>query len=211
LKFLRFFSELTIGRTIIMALFVSAGYFFLYFDPGTAIEEEIVRTEARLAEQTKRREEINKTMKKEEEMRANTLQLKRNLEVVKAKLPNELKDTQMQSLIYEASKKSNIAIDTLKADASVVRDPNAPPVKINIEDVRPENLIEEVKFQIVMSGTFDAFLMFLDTLAKEDKVIKIRNFRIAQLSAGVEENRILFEGEIIGFKQAKIEIVPRAR
>ena len=211
MKILKMFADLTLGRIIIMAVFVTAGYFFVYFDPGTSIEQEIAGLDTQMAEQNRRREEINKTMKKEEEMRANTLQLRRNLDVVKAKLPNELKDTQMQNLIYDASKKSNISIDALKADTSVVRDPNAPAIKINIDDVKPENLIEEVRFQIKMTGTFDGFLMFLDTLAKEDKVIKIRNFKISQLSNNVEENKIVFDGEIIGFKQAKIEIVPRAR
>jgi hypothetical protein len=60
-----------------------------------------------------------------------------------------------------------------------------------------------------MHATFDSFIKFLDFLAKEDKVIKIRNFTIDQLTKTVDEDKITFTGEIIGFKQANIEIIPR--
>lgn len=211
MKYLKMFSELSLGKIIILAVFVTAGYYATYFDAGESIENEYSVLKSQVDERETRRVEIAKTMKKEEEMMANALQLKRNLDVVKDKIPNELKDTQMQTIINEAANNSGVNIVSLNTDSQGKRDPDAPPVEMTIEEVKPENLIEEIKFSIRITATFDAFIRFLETLAKEDKVIKIRNFTIDQLSKGVDEDKITFNGEIIGFKQAKIKIINRTQ
>jgi hypothetical protein len=190
---------------------VTAGYYATYFDAGESIENEILALKTQVDERETRRVEISKTMKKEEEMMANALQLKRNLDVVKDKIPNELKDTQMQTIINEAANNSGVTIVSINADNQGQRAPNAPPVEMSIQDVKPENLIEEIKFSIKLTATFDAFIRFLETLAKEDKVIKIRNFTIDQLTKSVDEDKIIFNGEIIGFKQANIKIINRTQ
>lgn len=205
------FSELSLGKIIILAVFVTAGYYATYFDAGESIENEYSALKTQVDERETRRVEIAKTMKKEEEMMANALQLKRNLDVVKDKIPNELKDTQMQTIINEAANNSGVTIVSLNSDNQGKRDPDAPPVEMTIEEVKPENLIEEIKFSIRINATFDAFIRFLETLAKEDKVIKIRNFTIDQFSSNVDEDKITFNGEIIGFKQAKIKIINRTQ
>ncbi len=164
MKALKMFAELTMGRIIILAIFVAGGYYASYFDPGTSIEEATERVNGMIAVEEARRTEINKLLKKEEEMRGNVLQLQRNLEVVKSRIPNELKDSQMQELINSAAKTSGVNVTKLSATATVAKDPNAPPIKIKLADVKPENLIEEVKFKISLDGTFEDFLKFLDTL-----------------------------------------------
>lgn len=207
MKFIKAFTELPINRIFLMALFVGAGYYFVYFDTGETIEQQIAEVITAIAQEEARRGDINATMKKEEEMRGNVLQLKRNLEVVKSKIPNELKDAEMQSVINNAASASGVKITSLSTANTGNRDPNAPAVQINISEVRPENLIEEVRFRITLVGTFDSFLKFLETLGNEDKVIKVKNFDIKKASEDADEDRIAFQGEIIGFKQAKIEIV----
>lgn len=207
MKLLKAFTDLTMNRIILMALFVAAGYYFAYFDPGTSIEEQITAVQSQVTQEEQRKSEINKTMKKEEEMRGNVLQLKRNLEVIKSKIPIDLKDSQMQSIINSAATNAGVKITGLSVNTDNSKDPNAPPVKISINDVKPENLIEEVRFKVSIIGTFDDFLNFVENLGKEDNVIKIRNFNIQKNSEDVDDDKISFNGDIIGFKQAKIEII----
>ena len=211
MRYLKMFSELSLAKVIVLAIFVTAGYYASYFDAGESIEAEYAAIKAQVDEREARKLEIQKTMNKEQEMLGNTLQLKRNLDVVKGKIPNELKDTLMQSIINEAANSAGVNIVSISADGSNKRDPDAPPVEMTIDQVKPENLIEEVRFNIKINGTFDAFIRFLETLAKEDKVIKIRNFTIDQFSTDVNEDKIIFNGEIIGFKQAKIKILNRTQ
>jgi Tfp pilus assembly protein PilO len=205
-KLLKAFTDLNMNRIVLMAIFVAAGYYFAYFDPGTSIEESIAAVQTAIQAEEATKSEINKTMKKEEEMRGNVLQLKRNLEVIKSKIPVELRDSQMQSIINSAASAAGVKITGLTVQSDG-KDPNAPPVKISINDVKPENLIEEVKFKVSITGTFDDFLSFVENLGKEDNVIKIRNFDIHKNSDDVDDDKISFSGDIIGFKQAKIEIL----
>ncbi len=207
MKLLKMISELSIGKVVILALFIAAGYYVSYFDSGETIEAQAATINGMINAEITRRTEIEKTMKKEEEMRGNVLQLARNLEVVKSKIPNEFKDAQMSAIINAAAQSSGVNVVELRAaDASASKE-GLPPRQINITDLKPENIIEEVKFKIVIHGSFDGFLKFLDTITKEDKVIKIRNFTISRLSENVEETLIKFDSEIVGFKQANIEII----
>ena len=207
MKLLKMISELSIGKIVILAIFISAGYYVSYFDTGASIETLKVNVEGLISAENARLAEIEKTMKKEEEMRGNLLQLARNLEVVKSKIPNEFKDAQMSAIINAAAQSSNVSVVQLVSVQEGNTSDSAAPRQINISELKPENLIEEVKFRIVINGTFDGFLKFLDTITREDKVIKIRNFSITRLTDNVEEQQIRFESEIIGFKQANIVIV----
>ena len=86
MKFLRIFSELSVFRLAIVAALVTTGYFFMYFDNGEAIEQQITQADGELTGEKTKRTEIERKMKKEEEMRGNLLQLARNLDVVKSKI-----------------------------------------------------------------------------------------------------------------------------
>lgn len=211
MKLFKAFAELTLGRVLILGIFMTAGYYFSYFDAGEAIEAQIETAKGMVATESTRREGIEQTMKKEEEMRGNLLQLQRNLDVVKSKIPVELKDTEMQLLINAAATNAGVSINELSAIIDSSKPADAPAVEVSIRDVKPENLIEEVKFRIVLIGTFESFLKFLDSIAREDKVIKIRDFAIEKNSGDVDEDKVKFAGDIVGFKQAKIKIIPGVR
>lgn len=207
MKALKALAELTIGRVIIIALFVTAGYYFSYFDAGEELDTLITRLNAEVSREEARTKDIQKTVKKEEEMRGSVMQLQRNLEVVKSKIPVDLKEYEMTSIINGAATSSGVTIRSLSSIQDPNRVANAAPRQINISEVKPENLIDEVKFNISLNGTFESFIKFIDFLAKEDKVIKLRNFTIKRLNDQADENKIDFNGEIVGFKQANIQII----
>ena len=83
----------------IVAVFVTAGYYFMYYDNGQAIEERIKTVEDQLNVERNKKADIEKKMKKEEEMRGNVMQLAANLELVKTKIPNEFNSLRKSSLI----------------------------------------------------------------------------------------------------------------
>lgn len=200
MKVLKLISDLSIGRILILALFCTFAYYMLYFEDGSNLKNSIATVEGSIQAESARRVEIEKVMKKEEEMRGNLLQLARNLEVVKSKIPNEFKDTQMSAIINEASSSSGVSVIELRSQESGLT--SAPPSPPTGEALRPEDLIEEVRFTIKLTGKYESFLAFLDVLSKEDKIIKVRNFKIKKNSESIDDDLILFEGEVVGFKQA---------
>lgn len=201
MKFLRIIASLSISRIVIFGVLCTVMYYTTYFDDGSALDNQIATMESQVNAESARRIEVNKIIKKEEEMRGNLLQLQRNLEVVKSKIPNEFRDTQMSIILNNASIASGVNLQDLSvvqtnlAGGKKVYDPNS---------IKPEDLIEEVRFNISLSGSYSAFLKFLDVLTKEDKVLKVRNFVIEKNSSDIDDDMIRFKGDVIGFKQSTL-------
>lgn len=200
MRSLKLLSELSMGRLLVVAVLFTAGYYTAYFNDGSELEAQILNAETQLQTETIRRIGIEKIIKKEEEMRGNLLQLERNLEVVKSKIPVEFKDTEMSAILNLASRASGVTIRDLSIINSGFNN-----AAIDPKSIRPEDLIEEVKFNMVFSGSYSAFLIFLDYLSKDDKIIKVKNFNIERNSVvNVDDDTIVFKGEVAGFKQSII-------
>lgn len=204
MKFIKLISDLAISKISILAILITLMYFATYFDDGSQLEAQLSGMTSQLEIEAARRTEVNKIIKKEEEMRGNLLQLARNLEVVKSKIPNEFQDTQMSLILNNASLASGVNLLDLSTTISTQA-----PREINPNSVKPEDLIEEVKFTISLTGSYAAFLKFLDVLTKEDKVLKVRNFVIEKNSTDIDDDSIRFKGEVIGFKQASAVPITR--
>lgn len=206
MKFLRIMASLSMSRIVIFGVLCTVMYYTTYFDDGSVLETQINSMNSQVKIESDRRVEVNKIIKKEEEMRGNLLQLQRNLEVVKSKIPNEFRDTQMSIILNNASIASGVNLQDLSVVAGAqsgnkkVYDPNS---------IKPEDLIEEVRFNITLSGSYSAFLKFLDVLTKEDKVLKVKNFVIEKNSSDIDDDMIKFKGDVIGFKQSSF-LVPAA-
>ncbi len=201
MKFIKVFATLSIGRLTVFAFVFTIGYYMMSFDDGTAIDEQIITVTAEIEAEKAKRTEIEKTMKKEEEMRGNLLQLARNLDVLKSKIPYDFKDTEMSTIVNQASLATDIKIAVLSRMA-----PTMAPKKPG----SGAELLDEIVFEITASGTFAQLIRFVEVLSKDEKVIKTRNFAIEKNSANVDDNLVKFKGEIVGFKQVNVATVPAA-
>lgn len=200
MKVLKLIAGFSIPRVAILAVLMSIIYYISYFDDGSGLQTQISEMSNQVDFETTRRAEVNKTIKKEEEMRGNLLQLQRNLEVVKSKIPNEFKDAQMSFILNSASASAGITV----VDLSVSSEANVAQAGTGTDAgiIKPEDLVEEVRFNITLHGSYQSFLKFLDVLTKEDKVLKVRNFVIEKNSTNIDDDTIKFKGEVVGFKQS---------
>jgi Tfp pilus assembly protein PilO len=198
MKGLKVFAELSMARLVVVAILATVGYFYMYYDDGSAIEAQKAGVSATIAGEKMKRVEIERKMKKEEEMRGNLLQLARNLDIVKSKIPNEFNEIEISSIVNRVSGISRVQILALKRSVQ-----NGTAASIGKKNMTGAELIEEVSFNIDMIGNFSSIIEFVELLSKEEKTIKIRNFTLEKNSPGYsEENLIKFRGEIVGFKQA---------
>lgn len=196
MKLIKLFSTLSLARLSIVAIFVTAGYYFLYYDDGAKIEERLKAVESQLNDEKTKRTEIEKKMKKEEEMRGNVMQLAANLELVKTKIPNEFNQIEILNIVNRVSLSSGVKIAGLKPVAAKTTDKKL---------VTGAELIEEVNFDIEMSGSFIAIVNFVESLSKETKIIKIRNFILEKQSTDLTQETIIkFAGEIVGYRQTSV-------
>lgn len=195
MKLIKAISYFSVIKSLIIGVLLTAGYYYMYFDDGTNLKEKIVAVEAQVRIEEAKKKETDATIKKEDEMQANLAALARDLQVVKAKLPNELLDTELTGIINRAANGAGISITSLarKRGASAAQ-----------TKVLGSESVEEVVFDINIEGAFNRFVQFIDQLAKEEKIVKIRDFSIERNLATVADPQIKFRGEIIGYKQAPV-------
>lgn len=166
----------------------------MYYDNGAVYETQITALNAEINTELVKKKETEKTIKREDEMRANLASLARDLQVVKAKLPNEFKDTEMTVIINKAAQGAGVAVSSLNRKRS------APTVSSTANGAES---VEEIVFDLSVSGRFNQFVQFMENLAREEKIIKIRDFVIEKNSKNVDDNLVRFRGDIVGFKQAQ--------
>ncbi len=195
MKLIRAISYFSAMKSVVVGVLLTAGYYYWYFDDGTNLKQQIVTVEAQVRIEEEKKKETEATIKKEDEMQANLAALARDLQVVKAKLPNELLDTELTGIINRAAIGSGISITSLarKQGSGTTQ-----------TKVLGSESVEEVVFDINIEGPFNRFVQFIDQLAKEEKIVKIRDFSIERNLATVADPQIKFRGEIIGFKQAPV-------
>lgn len=193
MKFLKIFSELSVSRLSVVALLFTVGYYFMYYNDGATIVEQTKGIQTQLDAEKAKRIEIERKMKKEEEMRGNLLQLARNLDIVKSKIPNEFNEIEVSSIVNRASAAAQVKISMLKRSGGDAK---------GIGSATGAELIDEVRFDVEMTGSFNGIIAFVEQLSREEKTIKIRNFSIDKIAgADLQEDGIRFRGEIVGFKQ----------
>ena len=195
MKFIRIISMLPAFKTLVVSVVFTAIYFFMYYDNGAALELQLQTLSSELNVEEAKKKDTEATIKKEDEMQASLASLARDLQVVKAKLPNDLRDTDMTSIINRAAISAGISITSLSRKVVVARTESKVP---------GSESVEEVTFELAIEGPFNQFVLFIEQLAKEENIVKVRDFSIERNIAAVAEPEVKFRGEVVGFKQAAV-------
>jgi type IV pilus assembly protein PilO len=202
-------AETAILKVLLFGIVLTVAYYFMYYDDGSSIEAQIAGVQAQVVEQQNKKTDIEKTMKKEEEMRGNLLLLQRNLDVVKSKIPTEFRDTQLSSIINAAA--STAGVNVVRVDSAPSKVQLKTVGSINdLNNIKPEELVEEVKFDVEAQGRYGAFIEFLNLLSQEEKIIKVRNFTLERKptdQSNLDDDMVTFKGSIVGFKQVVFSVV----
>lgn len=192
MKIVKLISQFSMFRVLILAVVVAAAYFFMYYDNGGTLEAQITELKAQVTAEEIKKKDTEATIKKEDEMQANLASIARDLQVVKAKIPNEFKDTEMTAMINKASVRAGVAV------LSLARKKDNP----NRSNLPGSESVEEVPFDIVLNGSFNRMVQFVEMLAREEKIIKLRDFTIERNSKDANDSSVKFKGDVIGFRQA---------
>ena len=198
MKFVKLISQFSMFRMLILAAVLAVAYFFMYYDNGETLETQITQLKTEVSQEQVKKKDTEATIKKEDEMQANVASIARDLQGVKAKIPNEFKDTEMTTIINKASARSGVSVLSLarKKDA---------PVRSNLPG---SESVEEISFDLTINGSFNRLVQFVEILAREEKIIKLRDFTIERNSTNPNDSSVKFKGDVIGFKQAPEVVKP---
>lgn len=200
MKFVKLISQFSIPRVLFFSVFMGALYYMMYFNSGAEIETQISDLKNQINLEQVKKKDTEATIKKEDEMQANLASIARDLQVVKSKIPNEFKDTEMTSIINRASMTAGVSVLLLARKQTVT----------NFRSVIPgAESVEEVVFDLSINGSFNRLVQFVELLSREEKIIKLRDFTIERNSkTSFDDVSVLFKGDVIGFRQAQEVVKP---
>ena len=163
-------------------------YFFLMFDSGAKVTDQLNKVNSEITGEEALMAESEKAFREIEEIRKTVGALNDQFKLTSAQLPTEV---QMSEVIR--------AIDSV---ASATR--------ISVKDKAPQptvqtGVVEATPLRLNLEGTYSDLTLFLFQLAKQERIMKVRNFSIA-LRPGVAsgtsttDNRLSFDGQINSYR-----------
>jgi len=189
-------ANLAISRVAIVGLFVTGFYFMTFYDSGETITNEINALKAQVADETSKKVETERLLKKEEQMRADVALLAKTYEDVRSKIPLTFDPPELRAIIDQVS--TSNGLDIIRFDNNVNSIVNQS--LVGSEDA---NLIDQVAVKYELQGNYIQLARFVTQLANVQKVIKLEDVKISQgLSQSGPIRKLKFEATIIGYKQA---------
>jgi len=190
-------SNLAMSRVAIVGVLATIFYFFTFYDTGETILNEITAIQSQVSEETTKKIETEKLLKKEEQMRADVALLAKTYEDVKSKIPLEFELPELRAIVDQVSGAHNLNV--MKFDNNVGTIVNQS--LVGSEDA---NLIDQLAVKYIFQGNYNQIAKFVTQLSTVQKVIKIEDVRLNHIPSGRDgpSKQLSFEATIIGYKQA---------
>lgn len=186
-------ANLSTNRIAFFSLLICIVYYFVFYDSGVTIDDEILAIRAQIAEETTKKIETEKILKKEEQMRSDVAMLAKTYEEVKSKIPIDFESSELRAIVEQVSNASSLKIATLKDQQQ----------QNDMGSIPEANLVEQVVIDYKFQGTYSQIKNFVIQLAQVEKVIKVSNMRITVPSVGDGPGKFLdMDTSIIGYKQS---------
>lgn len=178
-----------------IALVIAAIYYFMFYDPGTAILDQITQTEASITAENNKRAETEKILKEEEMMKANVGQTQRKFEEVRNRIPTSFEETDLLAIVNDIAARNSLRPGTRTRESNI-------PIKT---DGKETDLVEAFGWRTSFTGSFVNLVQFAIDISELEKVIKIGDFRIFpapnSTSSGMVGAALQMETTVIGYRQ----------
>lgn len=194
-------STLSVNRIAFFGLMLTMFYYFLGYNNGDAIVAEISSLNAQIAEETTKKVETERVLKKEEEMRADVASLAKTYEAVKSKIPIDFETSELRIIVEQISAATDLKITKLSnSDMQQVNSPEA------TENAEEANLVQKVAINYVFQGNFAQIQTFMTQIAGVEKVIKVSELKIkTEDSPNPGPSKYLtVEAVLVGYRQAAV-------
>ena len=141
-------SNLAMSRVAIVGVLATIFYFFTFYDTGETILNEITAIQSQVSEETTKKIETEKLLKKEEQMRADVALLAKTYEDVKSKIPLEFELPELRAIVDQVSGAHNLNV--MKFDNNVGTIVNQS--LVGSEDA---NLIDQLAVKYIFQGNYN--------------------------------------------------------
>lgn len=193
-------STLSVNRIAIFGFILTMVYYFTMYNNGDALVAEIQGLQAQITEETTKKVETERVLKKEEEMRADVASLAKTYEAVKSKIPIDFETSELRIIVEQVSAATDLKIAKLSnSDPQQVNSPEA------TQNADEANLVQKVAINYVFQGSFAQLSNFMTQIGGMEKVIKISELKIkAENGADGPNKNLTVEAVLVGYRQAAV-------
>lgn len=193
-------STLSVNRIAIFGLLLTMIYYFTMYNNGDVLTGEIQSLQAQITEETAKKVETERVLKKEEEMRADVASLAKTYEAVKSKIPIDFETSELRIIVEQISAATDVKI--AKLNNIDPQQADSPDASVSIDEA---NLVQKVAINYVFQGTFPQFQAFMTQISAVEKVIKVSNLKIRADDGTDGPNKFLtIETMLVGYRQAAV-------
>lgn len=193
-------STLSVNRIAIFGFILTMIYYFTIYNNGDALVAEIQGIQAQITEETAKKVETERVLKKEEEMRADVASLAKTYEAVKSKIPIDFETSELRIIVEQVSAATDLKIAKLS---------NSDPQQVNSPDATQSpdeaNLVQKVAINYVFQGSFVQLNNFMTQIGGMEKIIKISELKIkAENGTDGPNKNLTVEAVLVGYRQAAV-------
>lgn len=183
-KFFQSIVKYPLSQILLFSLLIGAGYYYLVYDDGSAIQGEISTLEREIKEEETKRVDTESTLKEETRMTEALTVLTQQYQELSRKLPSSLTSIDINKNIDIFARNSGTSIKSRRPDPVVHRE-----------------IIDEVPVVLSIEGGYSELAQFLYFVSSSERVTALRKFVIQPLDP--KSTRLRMEGTVLGYKLAE--------
>lgn len=196
-------STLSVNRIALFGIFLTLFYYFTIYNNGDLVLAEIQGTNSQITEETNKKAETEKILKKEEEMRSDVASLAKTYEAVKSKIPIDFETSELRIIVEQISAATDLKITKLSSS-----DTQSSGVSSNTENSEEANLVQKVAINYVFQGNYNQIQSFMTQIAAVEKIIKVSDLKINSEEGQSGPSKYLtVEATLVGYHQASVASV----
>ncbi len=174
-------------KAMILAFIATATFYFMFFDSGSSFDQRLAQLQTQLDEQNKKVKESEVALKKLEQIRSSISSLHEQLKIVSNQLPSEVKASEILKTVDILARSAGVSVKSTEPRAIV-----------------KENIVEKIPLHVKLQGTYSEITMFLYYISIMERITRINNFSLANVSveeeARVKTGSLNFEGDIVSYR-----------
>lgn len=183
-KFFQSLVRYPLSQIAFFSVLIGALYYFIIYDDGSAINQEISELQEQIAQEETKRADTEKTLSEEARMKDALVILTQEYQSLSRKLPAALSSIDINRNIEAFARESGVSIKNRRPE-NIVR----------------KEIIDEVPVVVGLEGGFAELAQFIYYVSAAERVTSLRKFIIQPLDP--KSTRLRLEGTVLGYKLAE--------
>lgn len=205
-------AALTYGKSFLIGLAIGAFYFFVFYNDGSLIQNNINKGKTEIDKLTNEVKAIDAAVKDAERFNKAVEALGEEMQVIQKAIPAELTSTELMRIVSTEAKAVGVQINSLAGSGGTTS--NAPRAGSASRGAAGSIVYyEPITVTVSLTGKYNQMMLFLSNLTKLDKIITSKNIKISAdrgKSATANNPDIQMSATLLAYKY-KVEVEPSAK